>query len=123
MLFSGDEVTRFNGKFSDGFHVLFWEDDDTGCVLKLDNEVLIELLKATAAGSSVALRIVPFQWRLVAAAFLAAVFTNPGEWLRTNDDFVGAAVLQQDAGYNYPNNTHVIMKGTTLNGRATIVYR
>ncbi len=123
MLFSGDEVTRFNSKFPDGFHVLFWEDDDTSCVLKLDNEVLLQLLKATAATSSAAIKVMPLQWRIIGAAFLAAFFTNPGEWLKTNDDFLGAAVVQQDAGYYYPNNTHVIMEGTKLNGRATIVYR
>ena len=37
--------------------------------------------------------------------------------------FVGAAVPQESAGYSYPGNTHVIMEGATLNGRATIVYR
>ena len=33
------------------------------------------------------------------------------------------AVDQASAGYYYPGNTHVIIDGTTLNGRATIVYR
>jgi hypothetical protein len=32
-------------------------------------------------------------------------------------------VDQAAAGYSYSGNTHVIMDGTTLNGRATIVYR
>ncbi|MDP9200358.1 MAG: hypothetical protein M3P26_00275, partial [Gemmatimonadota bacterium] len=60
---------------------------------------------------------------LVAAAFVASFFSNAGAWLLTNDDFLGAAVEQSSAGYYYPGNTHVIMNGTTLNGRATIVYR
>jgi hypothetical protein len=55
--------------------------------------------------------------------FLGTFFSNPGAWLLTNDDFLGAAVDQASAGYYYPGNTHVIMDGTTLNGRATIVYR
>ena len=59
----------------------------------------------------------------MAGAFLAAVFSNPGQWLMTNDDFLGAAVDQASAGYSYPGNTHVIMDGRTFNGRATIVYR
>jgi hypothetical protein len=124
MLFSGDETTVFNSKFSEGFHTLFWEDDDTACVLKLDNDALIELLKSTAAATgTIAIKIIPAKWYVVAAAFVATLFSNPGEWLKTNDDFVGTAVTQENAGYNYPDNTHVIMKGTTLNGRATIVYR
>jgi hypothetical protein len=123
MLFSADEVTRFNSKFNDGFHVLFWEDDDTSCLLKLDNESLLEFLKSTAVSSAVAIKALPLQWRLLATLFLATMFTNPGEWLKTNDDFVGVAVPQETTGYSYPTNTHVIMKGTTLNGRATLVYR
>jgi hypothetical protein len=124
MLFSAEEVTRFNSQFQDGFHVLFWEDDDTACIIKLDNDALLEFLKATSvATSTVALKIVPLTWRLAATAFLATLFTNPGEWLKTNDDFIGAAVTQANAGYYYPTNTHVIMKGTALNGRATLVYR
>jgi len=123
MLFSADETARFASQFTDGFHVMFWEDDDTACVLKLDNDVLIQLLKATASAGSVAVKVIPIQWRLVAAAFIAGVFSNPGEWLRTNDDFVGVAAPKEEFGYNYPENTHVIMEGTKLNGRATIVYR
>jgi hypothetical protein len=123
MLFSADETARFASKFNDGFHIMFWEDDDTACVLKLDNDVLIQLLKATASAGSVAVKVIPIQWRLVAAAFIAGVFSNPGEWLRTNDDFVGVAAPKEEFGYNYPENTHVIMEGTKLNGRATIVYR
>ncbi len=125
MLFSADEIADFNSKFNDGFHVLFWEDDDTSCVLKLENDVLIDLIKSTAAATStVAIKLVPkAPWYVVAGAFLAVLFDNPGAWLRTNDDFVGAAVAQESAGYNYPGNTHVIMEGTNLNGRATIIYR
>lgn len=124
MLFSADEVARFNSQFNDGFHVMFWEDDDTPCVIKLDNEALIEFLKATSlATGTVALKVVPLTWRLAATLFLATLFTNPGEWLKTNDDFVGVAVARESAGYIYPTNSHVIMRGTTLNGRATLIYR
>ncbi|MFL5504360.1 MAG: hypothetical protein ACJ799_10165, partial [Gemmatimonadaceae bacterium] len=62
-------------------------------------------------------------WPLVAGVFVATLFANAGSWLLTNDDFIGIAVDQTSAGYAYPGNTHVIMNGTTLNGRATIVLR
>ena len=124
MLFSADEVSRFNARYSDGFHVMFWEDDDTSCVLKLDNLALLEFIKATSlATGTVALKVIPLTWRLGATLFLATMFTNPGEWLMTNDDFVGAAVAKENAGYDYPTNTHVIMQGTTLNGRVTLISR
>jgi hypothetical protein len=125
MLFSAEETTAFADKFNQGFHVLFWEDDNLPCVLKLDTNSLVEVLKSTAnAFSTVAIKIFPRASPLVmAGVFLGTLFSNSGAWLLTNDDFLGAAVDQASAGYAYPGNTHVIMDGTTLNGRATIVYR
>src|SRR5256714_133190 len=125
MLFSGDETVAFTNRFSQGFHVLFWEDDNEPCTLKLDTNVLAELLKSTAtAFSTVAIKVLPgASWPVIAGVFLGTFFSNAGAWLQTNDDFLGAAVDQASAGYYYPGNTHVIMNGATLNGRATIVYR
>jgi hypothetical protein len=125
MLFSADETAAFASRFNQGFHVLFWEDDNEPCVLKLDSNVLAEVLRSTAlAFSTVAIKVVPGAGPFVmASVFLGTLFANAGAWLTTNDDFLGAAVDQASAGYYYPGNTHVIMNGTTLNGRATIVYR
>jgi hypothetical protein len=125
MLFSKDETVAFTNKFQQGFHVLFWEDDNDPCVLKLETNSLVGLIQSTfTAASTVALKVLPqASWKVVAAAFVASFFANAGEWLLTNDDFLGAAVDQWSAGYSYPGNTHVIMDGMTLNGRATIVYR
>ncbi len=125
LLFSADETVAFANKFNQGFHVLFWEDDNEPCVLKLDTNILAETLRASAlAFSSVAIKVMPGAGPFVlASVFLGTFFANAGAMLLTNDDFVGAAVDQASAGYYYPGNTHVIMNGTTLNGRATIVYR
>jgi hypothetical protein len=124
MLFSEEETVAFLSRFNQGFHILFWEDDNQPCVLKLDSNALSELLKSSAsAAGTVAIKIIPgVSWVVVATAFVGNLFANAGAWLLTNDDFVGAAVDLQSAGYNYPGNTHVIMNGTTLNGRATIIY-
>jgi hypothetical protein len=124
LLYSRDEVTAYASKFTQGFHVLFWEDDNTACTLKLDSNTLVEILKSTAAATStVAIKVLPGATiPVMAAVFLGTFFSNAGSALLTNDDFVGAAVDQASAGYYYPDNTHVIMNGTTLNGRATIVY-
>jgi hypothetical protein len=125
MLFSGDETIAFTNNFQQGFHVLFWEDDNVPCTLKLDTNVLSELLKSTAtAFSTVAIKVIPgASLPVMAGVFLGTFFSNAAPWLLTNDDFLGAAVDQASAGYYYPDNTHVIMDGTRLNGRATIVYR
>jgi hypothetical protein len=124
MLFSEEETVAFTSKFNQGFHVLFWEDDNQPCVLKLDSNGLVELLKSTAnAFGTVAIKVIPgASWPIVVTAFVGTLFSNAGVWLLTNDDFLGGAVAQGSAGYAYPGNTHVIMDGTTLNGRATIVY-
>lgn len=125
MLFSRAETVAFIDKFKDGFHVLFWEDDNDPCVLKLDTNTLVGVVQSTfTAFGTVALKLIPeASLKVIAAAFVATFFSNAGEWLLTNDDFLGSAVEQSSAGYYYPGNTHVIMDGTTLNGRATIVYR
>lgn len=125
MLFSEAEVLSFVSQFKDGFHILFWEDDNEPCVLRLDSNTLVELLRSTSnAFGTVALKVVPTaNWAVVATVFLGTLFSNAGVWLQTNDDFLGAAVEQSMAGYAYPGNTHVLMDGTTLNGRVTIVYR
>ncbi|HEX6626313.1 MAG TPA: hypothetical protein VF105_00025 [Gemmatimonadaceae bacterium] len=124
LLFGEDEVVSFTQKFSNGFHVMFWEDDNQPCTLKLDTNALTSLLQSTAqATSTVAIKVLPqANWVLVAAAFLGSLFSNAGAWLTTNDDFLGVAVDQASAGYYYPDNTHVIMDGQTFNGRATIIY-
>jgi len=124
LLFDESEVVAFTQKFGNGFHVMFWEDDNQPCTLKLDTNSLTALLQSTAqATTTVALKVLPgANWVIVAAAFLGSFFTNAGSWLPTNDDFLGVAVDQASAGYYYPDNTHVIMDGQTFNGRATIVY-
>ena len=125
MLFSADEVAAYASKFQQGFLVMFWEDDNEPCVLKLDSNALMEFLRSAAnAFSTVAIKVFPKASPIITAAvFLGTLFSNAGSWLLTNDDFLGVAVDQTSAGYYYPGNTHVLMDGTTLNGRATIVYR
>jgi hypothetical protein len=125
MLFTRDETNAFISKFSQGFHVLFWEDDNDPCTLKLDSNTLVGVLTSTAAATStVAIKVLPGATPVVVAAvFFGSFFASAGDWLLTNDDYVGVAVDQASAGYYYSGNTHVIMDGTTLNGRATIVYR
>jgi hypothetical protein len=123
LLFSGSQVAAYASKFTEGFHVMFWEDDNEPCILKLDSNALVDLVRSTASALGTAAVKAGSSIPLAIGTFVATMFANPGGWLLTNDDFLGVAVDQVSAGYNYPDNTHVIMDGTTLNGRATIVYR
>jgi len=125
MLFSPDETAAYLTKFNQGFHVLFWEDDNEPCTLRLDSNSLVALLKSAAgAAGTAAIKVLPkVPPYVVVGVFLGTFFSNAGEWLLTNDDFLGVAVDQASAGYAYPGNTHVLMDGATFNGRATIVYR
>jgi len=125
LLYSAEEVSAYTAKFNEGFHVFFWEDDNEPCLIKLDNNVMLGLVKSAAtAFSTVALKVIPgAPLPLVVGVFVAVFFADSGPWLLTNDDFLGVAVDQASAGYYYPDNTHVIMDGTSFNGRATIVYR
>ncbi|MFL5595361.1 MAG: hypothetical protein ACJ785_12230 [Gemmatimonadaceae bacterium] len=126
LLFGQDELQGFTQNFSDGFHVMFWEDDNERCTLRLDANPLADFVKSLASAlGSVAIKAIPgAPWKLVAATFVATLFSNPGAWLLTNDDFVGIAIDQATVGNPYPTNTHVIIgDGNVLNGRATIVYR
>jgi hypothetical protein len=125
LLFSAEEVATYTSRFTEGFHVFFWEDDNDTCTIKLDNNTLMALVhSAASAFSMISIKLIPnASWQVVAGAFVASLFSDAGSWLATTDDLIGFAVPQAQAGYAYPGNTHVIMDGTTLNGRATIVYR
>lgn len=123
MLFSETEATNYTSKFKDGFDIMYWEDDNDQCAIKTDVSVLKSTLEATGkSGISLATQLLKgTAWYITAGLFVASLFSN-SDWLLTNDDFIGIAVVQGILGYNYPDNTHVIMDGSTLNGRATIVW-
>jgi hypothetical protein len=126
LLFSEEEIAGFFQRYGAGFHIMFWEDDNQPCTLKLDSNPLADFARSAAqAFGSVAFKFVPNGgWKLVGAVFVAVMFGNPGSWLLTNDDFLGMAIPQYEWTQSYPDNTHVIVDvGNVLNGRANIVMR
>jgi hypothetical protein len=124
LLFSADETAAYFSKFPEGFHMIFWEDDNDQCTIKIDTNALLAFLHSTASATgTVAIKLLPSaSWKIVAAAFFATFFDS-ASWLQTDDDFLGVAVDQRSIGSPYPDNTHAIMDGTNVNGRATIIYR
>ena len=127
LLFSQEEIAAFFNRYADGFHILFWEDDNQPCTMKLDGNPLADFVKsASQSFGSVAFKFVPKigSWYLAGAVFVASMFANPGSWMLTNDDFVGLAIPQNEWSTPYLDNTHVIvLPGNVLNGRANIVLR
>jgi len=127
LLYSEEEIAAFFKRYGAGFHIMFWEDDNQPCTLKLDANPMADFVKSAAqAFGSVAFKFIPnTPWKLVAVTFVAIMFSNPGSWLMTNDDFLGVAIPQYEwKEMSYPDNTHVIVdQGNVLNGRANIVMR
>jgi hypothetical protein len=100
LLFSGSQVAAYASKFTEGFHVMFWEDDNEPCILKLDSNALVDLVRSTASALGTAAVKAGSSIPLAIGTFVATMFANPGGWLLTNDDFLGVAVDQVSAGYN-----------------------
>jgi hypothetical protein len=123
LLFSADEVNSYNRKFTEGFDVMVWEDDDTECSIKTDSNSLVETIqqtaKAAAAGTAVKVLAGPVWLRI--GTFIATLFSN-ASWLLTSDDFLGMEVDQTAAGMYYPDATHVLLLGSSINGRARLVW-
>lgn len=122
LIWTAQQNADFNALFSQGYHVLFWEDDDTACTIKTDTQVLRGALVATASFvGGAALKAAgggPIGALWVIGSLLANEFWN-ANWLLTNDDFVGALTPgSTEAGYNYS-----IYDGANLNGWAAIIVR
>ncbi|HLE56911.1 MAG TPA: hypothetical protein VJB15_07500 [Rhodothermia bacterium] len=125
LIFSSDQVNGFNAEFPNGHHILFWEDDDTRCVLKFDKDGLMAALSATAAavgGAAVRAGWTKIGWGLVLSTFLASAY-NTVETLQTNDDYLGALTPMENHGDYWYDANHTLLKGTAVNGRANIVSR
>lgn len=57
LLFTQSEEDAFAAQFPDGHHVIAWEDDDTACLIKTDQESLSQvLINAAAAAGGAALK-------------------------------------------------------------------
>lgn len=119
LLFSDEETVAFDKTGGPGYHITVWEDDNEPCTLKLDSNALVGLLQASGSGGlAIALKVLPkISWPIVIVAMIGSAFANAGDWLLTDDDFLGVAA---PAGSDYPGNTHVILIGNTVNGRANI---
>jgi hypothetical protein len=60
---------------------------------------------------------------MTAVAFIASIYESAGDWMLTNDDYIGDVIPSVPGRPNYfPDNTHIIMNGGTLNGRVNLAW-
>lgn len=122
MIFAMDSLTSMPDTLD--YHIIFWEDDNTPCILKLDSPVLRNFILTAVQGGVKGAMLMRkgWPWPVAAVAFLGTFYSNKGEWMLTNDDYIGLARVSLPlALYYYPENTHVIVdENGSLNGRANI---
>ena len=107
-----------------------WEDDDAECVIRGDinrDELLTfyDQMRRIYAATSVIVEILSSTTWVFS---VASVTTIQGAF-RSDDDFLGIAVAQANAGYNFSDATHVLMRPqrilwyqtTDFNGRIRLV--
>ncbi|HUQ98404.1 MAG TPA: hypothetical protein VM166_03055 [Gemmatimonadaceae bacterium] len=125
MLYSASEMQTYAARFNDqGFHILFWEDDNDDCLLKFDANAVTGFVRSAAEATlMLGIKILPGTppW-VIATSFLASLFRESGAWLLTNDDYLGIAAPVSGSPYELMyTNSHVLLDGKTLNGRLNIV--
>ena len=104
---------------SDGYHVIFWEDDSSPCQLKFNVDVVSNSVFAvvTAFGTAALKGGGLGTIGLVAGAFLAGSWQNK-DWILGNDDLIG--VLVPSTTYWDDGSNYTIMLGSSVNGRVRI---
>lgn len=123
-LFNKPEMDNFNALFDTGHSILFWEDDDTACVIKTEVNPLIELLHATAAAAgAAAVKFASGSNYLATLAFFALEFFQNASWLLSNDDYLGALVIPF-GGQSWSDANLTLMRGgSEVNGRARLLWQ
>ena len=116
LLFNQQQITDYVTKYGDqGFNVMMWEDDDTACTIKTDKDMTSVLggIAAALGAAAVVIKKDPTwgDWVKAAGLFVGAVYAS-ASWLKSNDDFLGAAPqLQLNA-----TRTDLYTSGSTSNG-------
>jgi hypothetical protein len=125
LIWTQAQASAFNAQFPNGHNIMFWEDDDTACALKFDKITVMGFLTATAAavgGAALKVGFTPEGWTLIIASFLANAY-NQLSWLMSNDDFLGVLVPAASHGDSWYDANYTLLKGNSVNGRASITSR
>jgi len=102
-----------------GYNISIWEDDEAGpCNMHEDHANAWQNLVAAAAAVANGVNAVRRHDWLAAAGIIPQL----AQLVLGDDDIIGTLVSKDSTSYagQYPDNTHVIMDGSSLNGRATL---
>lgn len=124
LLFTQTEIEQYNAVNSQGFNVLFWEDDDTECAVRTDKSLTNELLAGAVGmvygGALVVTNCTPITCTFGGGFFIGGVY-HMASFLQTNDDYLGAGMFTAGSPYSYADANIVIKNGSSVNGRAMLV--
>jgi hypothetical protein len=124
-LLSPTQMDELQSTQPEGFNISVWEDDDTACLIKETNPVGEFIKAAAAVGAGVVASVGKRDPTVVAGSILGAAGLLY-DLIKGNDDFVGVLVDKNGTQWasEWPaSNTHAILRGSELNGRATVQMR
>ena len=127
LIWTGAQETTFATEFPNGYHILFWEDDDTPCVIKTDAPVVRQTIAAIAgAGIGIAFKFIttgPVAAGFALGTWLAGDVLS-AEWVTTNDDFVGTLAFPAPGDiFPYNDANYWIRDSNGVTGRANFIFR
>lgn len=108
LLFSAQQAAEYEARFSDGYNLVVWEDDDTPCVIKLDNTSFRDALRGIRDLFGVVALLPTKDPVKIGGAFIAALYQN-ASWLLTSDDYIGTAIPGELAPEVAQSSTHALM--------------
>lgn len=124
LIFSNAQNADYGSKFSSGYNVILWEDDDGPCIIRNDNVNLASSLRALGTVTTGVVAVVTGANPAAVAAALGTFvgnLYNSAAWLKSNDDYLGTAVRREYApNRNVPGNYVLYKDGNRYNGYITL---
>jgi uncharacterized membrane protein YgcG len=119
------EQARFRATYGTtvGMNVIFWEDDDTDCAIKADEDRFMNMMNTIASNyenvfAAIQVENVNFDnYKTIVKALpgLKNIISAVASWITTNDDLVGSAV-EMSCSRVYSTFNYAIKDGTTTKG-------
>jgi hypothetical protein len=121
-LLNAHQIDSLETAEPNGYNITMWEDDEGGpCNMHEDHQnAWQDLVNAAAAVAHGVNAVRRRDWLAAGGAIQALAQAILGD-----DDIVGTLVVKDSTSYagQYPDNTHIIMDGSSFNGRATLYFK
>jgi hypothetical protein len=101
-----------------GMNVIFWEDDDTDCAIKADEDRFRNMMNTIAQNYQAvfaAIQDLSIKSLVKALPGLQNIISAVASWVKSNDDLVGSAV-EMSCSRDYTSFNYAIKDGTTTVG-------